>query len=336
MHLWPDLVGSGRVPAPTFDVVGLGNALVDVITHGDDQFLASHGLVKGSMALIDEEQATGLYAAMGVGVEMSGGSAANTVAGVASFGGRAAFVGNVRDDQLGGVFAHDLAANGVTFVATPATDGPSTGRCLIVVTPDAERTMSTYLGAGADIGPDSIDPAVIADAKVVYLEGYLFDRPEAKEAYRKASRIAHDAGRQVALTLSDSFCVERHLEEWRTLVDEQVDVLFGNAEEVQVLCGTSFDEAVRRLRQQVGVAVITRGAAGSVVATPQEVIEVPAKAVQAVVDTTGAGDLFASGFLFGYTNGLPLAECGRLGSEAAAEVISHTGARPLASLATYV
>jgi len=324
------------VPAPTYDVVGLGNALVDVIAHEDDRFLARHDLVKGSMALIDEDQATRLYAAMGVGTEMSGGSAANTVAGVASFGGRAAFVGKVRDDQLGRVFAHDLGTNGVNFAARPASDGAATGRCLIVVTPDAERTMSTYLGAGGDLGPESIDPAVIGDAKVVYLEGYLFDRPEAKEAYRKASRIAHEANGEVALTLSDSFCVERHLEEWRALVDEQVDVLFGNADEVQMLCGTSFEGAVRQLRQQVGVTVITRGAAGSVVATPDEVIEIPAEQVPVIVDTTGAGDLFAAGFLFGYTNGRSLAECGRLGSVAAAEVITHTGARPLVSLAASV
>ncbi len=322
------------MPGPTYDVVGLGNALVDVITHEDEPFLAAHDLVKGSMALIDEERASVLYAAMGVGTEMSGGSAANTVAGVASFGGRAAFVGKVRDDQLGRVFAHDLGANGVTFAATPAGEGPATGRCLIVVTSDAERTMSTFLGAGADMGPDSIDPAVIGDARVVYLEGYLFDRPDAKESYRKASRIAHEAGNQVALTLSDSFCVERHLGEWRTLIDDQVDVLFGNADEVQVLCGTSFDDAVAQLRRQVGVAVITRGAAGSVVATPDEVIEVPAHHAGAVVDTTGAGDLYAAGFLFGYTRGLPLAGCGRLGAVAAAEVISHTGARPLVSLAS--
>ena len=320
---------------PTYDVVALGNALVDVITHEDEEFLAAHDLVKGSMALIDEERATTLYSAMGVGTEMSGGSAANTVAGVASFGGRAAFVGRVRDDELGRVFAHDLQANAVSFVASPATDGPATGRCLIVVTPDAERTMSTYLGAGANIAPASIDPAVVGDARVVYLEGYLFDSPEAKDAYRKASRIAHEAGGQVALTLSDSFCVARHLDEWKVLVDEQVDVLFGNADEVEVLCGTTFEDAVEQLRRRVSVAVVTRGAAGSVVATADEVLEVPAVEVPVVVDTTGAGDLYASGFLYGYTNGLPLAECGRLGSLAAAEVISHTGARPLVSLATY-
>ena len=323
------------MPAPTYDVVGLGNALVDVITHETESFLAEHGLVKGSMALIDEEQATNLYAAMGVGTEMSGGSAANTLAGVASFGGAAAFVGKVRDDELGRVFAHDLRAQGVTFAGQPAGDGPSTGRCLIVVTPDAERTMSTYLGAGADMGPDSIDPAVIAAAKVVYLEGYLFDRPEAKEAYRKASRIAHESGGQVALTLSDSFCVQRHHDEWQALIDDQVDVLFGNAEEVQVLCGTGFDDAVAQLRKRVGVLVVTRGAAGSLVARGDELVEVAAEPVSSLVDTTGAGDLYASGFLYGLTRDLPLAECGRLGSVAAAEVVSHTGARPLVSLASY-
>ncbi|MEJ7765782.1 MAG: adenosine kinase, partial [Acidimicrobiales bacterium] len=228
--------------------------------------------------------------------------------------------------------AHDLAANGVSFVAQPATDGPSTGRCLIVVTSDAERTMSTYLGAGAGLGPEDIDPAVIADARVVYLEGYLFDSPEAKEAYRKASRIAHEAGRKVVLTLSDSFCVSRHLEEWVTLVDDQVDVLFGNEEEVQVLCGTGFDEAVRSLQGRVEVAVVTRGAAGSILVTAEDMVEVPAEKVAAVVDTTGAGDLYAAGFLYGYTRDLSLADCGRLGAKAAAEVISHTGARPLTPL----
>ncbi len=320
------------MPGPSYDVVGIGNALVDVISNEADRFLVDHGLVKGSMALIDERQATDLYGAMGVGTEMSGGSAANTVAGVASFGGRAAFVGTVRDDELGRVFAHDLGSNGVTFAAQPVVDGPPTGRCLIVVTADAERTMSTYLGAGAALGPEHIDPAIIGDAKVVYLEGYLFDSPEAKEAYRRASRTAHEAGGKVALTLSDSFCVQRHLDEWVTLVDEQVDVLFGNADEVQVLCGTGFDEALQQLQGRVEVAVVTRGAAGSVLVTPEDVIEVPAERVAHVVDTTGAGDLYAAGFLYGYTQAMALADCGRLGSKAAAEVISHIGARPLVPL----
>ncbi len=324
------------MPRPSYDVVGIGNALVDVISNEADRFLVDHGLVKGSMTLIDERQATTLYAAMGVGTEMSGGSAANTVAGVASFGGRAAFVGTVRDDELGQVFTHDLGSNGVTFAAQPVVDGPPTGRCLIVVTADAERTMSTYLGAGAALGPEHIDPAIIGDAKVVYLEGYLFDSPEAKEAYRHASRTAHEAGGKVALTLSDSFCVQRHLEEWVTLVDEQVDVLFGNADEVQVLCGTGFDEALQQLQGRVEVAVVTRGAAGSVLVTPEDVIEVPAERVAHVVDTTGAGDLYAAGFLYGYTQAMALADCGRLGSKAAAEVISHIGARPLVPLSRLI
>ena len=324
------------MPGPTYDVVGIGNALVDVISNEDDRFLADQGLVKGSMALIDEDRATDLYESMGVGTEMSGGSAANTVAGVASFGGTAAFVGTVRDDELGRVFAHDLGSNQVAFPAKPATDGPPTGRCLIVVTPDAERTMSTYLGAGAALGPEHIDPGVIGDAKVVYLEGYLFDTPEAKEAYRQASRVAHEAGGKVALTLSDSFCVQRHLDEWVALVDDQVDVLFGNEDEVQVLCGVDFDEALRRLQGRVEVAVVTRGSAGSVLVTADDVVEVPAEHVPHVVDTTGAGDLYAAGFLYGYTHGFPLGGCGRLGSKAAAEVISHLGARPLVPLSRLI
>ncbi len=324
------------MPGPTYDVVGIGNALVDVISNEDDRFLADQGLVKGSMVLIDEDRATDLYESMGVGTEMSGGSAANTVAGVASFGGRAAFVGTVRDDELGQVFAHDLGSNHVAFPAKPAADGPPTGRCLIVVTPDAERTMSTYLGAGAALGPEHIDPDVIGDAKVVYLEGYLFDTPEAKEAYRQASRVAHEAGGKVALTLSDSFCVQRHLDEWVALVDDQVDVLFGNEDEVQVLSGTGFDEALRRLQGRVEVAVVTRGAAGSVLVTADDVVEVPAEHVAHVVDTTGAGDLYAAGFLYGYTHGFPLEDCGRLGSKAAAEVISHLGARPLIPLSRLI
>lgn len=321
---------------PTFDVVGLGNALVDVISHEPDDFLERHGLVKGSMTLIDEQRAEELYAAMGQGTEMSGGSAANTVAGLASLGSEAAFVGKVRDDTLGQVFRHDLQACGVAFDSLAAGAGPSTGRCLIVVTADAERTMSTYLGAGSDMGPDYIDPAVVGNARVVYLEGYLWDRPEAKEAYRKSSRIAHDSGGEVALTLSDSFCVERHRAEWIELVDEAVDILFGNADEVQMLYGLSFEEVVARLQRTVKVAAVTRGAEGSTVVTPERVVEVPACPVDHLVDTTGAGDLYAAGFLHAYTHGGDLAECGRIGAIAAAEVIGHTGARPLVRLADLV
>ncbi len=318
------------------DVVGIGNALVDVLTHEDDAFIAAQGLVKGAMTLIDTERAEALYAAMGAAIEMSGGSAANTVAGVASLGGRAAYIGRVRDDQLGEVFAHDLRASGVTFRSTPVTEGPPTGRCLIVVTPDAQRTMNTYLGTSELLGPEQVDDDLIGSAQVTFLEGYLFDQPVAKEAYWKASRVAHEAGRRVALTLSDTFCVERHREEWRRLVAAQVDVLFANEAEALALYEVdSFDAALAAMRADVDVAVITRGPAGSVVARGDEVVQVAAHPVE-VVDTTGAGDLYAAGFLFGFTRDRAMAECGRLGSIAASAVLGHTGARPEAPLAELV
>ncbi|HEX5365965.1 MAG TPA: adenosine kinase [Acidimicrobiales bacterium] len=320
----------------TLDVVGIGNALVDVLSHEAEEFIATHGLVKNAMTLVDTERAEELYAAMGPGLEVSGGSAANTVAGVASFGGAAAYLGRVFDDQLGSVFAHDLRAQGVRFGARPATDGPPTGRCLIVVTPDAHRTMSTYLGASALFGPAEVDADVVASAQVTFLEGYLFDRPESMEAYRAASDHAHAAGRRVALTLSDVFCVERHREAFLPLVRDRIDILFANEAEACALWGC--DEAgaaVERARSEVAVAAVTMGAKGSVVVSGPETYEVPAHPVE-VVDTTGAGDLYASGFLYGLTAGRPLAECGELGSLAAAEVISHLGARPEVSLASLV
>lgn len=321
---------------PAYDVVGIGNALVDVLTHESEEFVERHGLVKGSMTLIDTDRAQELYDAMGSGIEMSGGSAANTVSGVASFGGRAAYIGRVFDDQLGAVFAHDLRATGVTFRSHPATDGPPTGRCLIVVTPDAQRTMNTYLGSSEHFGPEHVDGDLIADAQVTFLEGYLFDRPEAKEAYWKASRIAHDAGRRVALTLSDTFCVERHKAEWRDLVADQVDVLFANEHEALTLYEVdTFEEALAAARSDVEVAIVTRGPAGSVVARGDQVEEIDPHPVE-VVDTTGAGDLYAAGFLFGFTHGRSMAECGQLGSVAASAVLGHTGARPGASLGQLV
>ncbi len=317
---------------PTFDVVGIGNALVDVLTHESDDFVEANGLVRGAMTLIDTARAEELYAAMGAGIEVSGGSAANTISGIASFGGRAAYIGRVFDDQLGTVFAHDMRASGVVFRSAPATDGPPTGRCLIVVTPDAQRTMNTYLGSSEFFGPEHVDGELIAAAQVTFLEGYLFDRPEAKEAYWKASRVAHDAGRRVSLTLSDTFCVERHRGEWRDLVADQVDILFANEHEALALYEVdSFDEALAAARADVEVAIITRGPAGSVVARGDEVEVIAAHPVE-VVDTTGAGDLYASGFLFGFTHDRPLAECGRLGSIAASAVLGHTGARPGVSL----
>jgi sugar/nucleoside kinase (ribokinase family) len=316
----------------TFDVVGIGNALVDVLSHETDAFIEAHDLVKGSMTLIDTARADELYAAMGPGIEASGGSAANTISGIASFGGTAAYIGRVFDDQLGTVFAHDLQATGVTFRSAPATEGPPTGRCLIVVTPDAQRTMNTYLGSSEFFGPEHVDSELIADAQVTFLEGYLFDRPEAKEAYWKASRVAHDAGRRVALTLSDTFCVERHREAWRDLVADQVDILFANEHEALALYEVdTFEAALAAARADVEVAAITRGPAGSVVARDDELVEVEAHPVE-VIDTTGAGDLYAAGFLFGFTHDRALAECGQLGSIAASAVLGHLGPRPGVSL----
>jgi sugar/nucleoside kinase (ribokinase family) len=320
----------------TLDVVGIGNALVDVLTHETDEFLDANALVKGSMTLIDTERAEELYGAMGPGIEVSGGSAANTIAGIASFGGQAAYIGRVFDDELGTVFAHDMRACGVVYRAAPAVEGPPTGRCLIVVTPDAQRTMNTYLGSSEFFGPEHVDSELIAAAQVTFLEGYLFDRPEAKEAYWKASRVAHDAGRRVALTLSDTFCVERHRDAWRDLVADQVDILFANeAEALSLYEVDTFDEALAAARADVEVVAITRGPAGSVVARGDEVAEVEAHPVE-VVDTTGAGDLYAAGFLFGFTHDRSLPECGRLGSIAASAVLGHTGARPGVSLGQLV
>ncbi len=322
-----------RADGTTLDVVGIGNALVDVLSHEEHAFVDDLALVRGAMTLIETDRAEELYDAMGPGIEVSGGSAANTVAGVASFGGRAAYLGKVSDDQLGIVFAHDMRANGVVFRSPAALDGPPTGRCLIVVTPDAERTMNTYLGASAHFCADDVDPELVAAGRITYLEGYLFDRPEAKEAYWHASGIAHDAGRKVALTLSDTFCVERHHDEWRSLVGDAVDILFANQAELEALYGVQLHEAVERARADVGLACVTLGPRGSLLVTRDEIVEVRAEPVPAVVDTTGAGDLYAAGVLYGLSQGLPLAECGRLGSVAASAVIGHTGARPGQSLA---
>jgi sugar/nucleoside kinase (ribokinase family) len=312
-----------------FDVLGIGNAIVDVISRADDGFLARHELVKGSMALIDEARAEALYAAMGPGVEVSGGSCGNTMAGVASFGGKGAYVGKVRDDQLGGVFGHDLKATGVSFETPRATAGPATARCLILVTPDAQRTMNTYLGACTGLGPDDIDVARVGSAQVTYVEGYLWDAPAAKQAVIKAFDAAHAAGRLVSITLSDSFCVDRYREEFRALIRDKVDILFGNEAEIKSLYQVdTFEAALEATRKEAKIAALTRSEKGSVVVRGAETHAVPAAAIAKVVDTTGAGDLYASGFLFGYTHNKPLAECARLGAIAAAEIISHVGARP--------
>jgi len=320
-----------------FDVVGIGNALVDVIAHASDTFLDEHGLTKGWMDLIDTERAVQLYRALGSAVEMSGGSAANTMCGVASFGGTAAYIGKVTDDELGRVFGHDLLAVGVQFRPGEHDDREPTGRCIIVVTPDAERTMNTFLGASSLLGVPDVDEGAVADGRILYMEGYLYDRPEAKEAFRHAAGIAHDAGRIVSLTLSDSFCVDRHRQDFLDLVSDEVDLLFGNEAELVSLYETeTFEEAVAELREHCEFAAITVGAKGSIIVTADDLIEVPPVAVTKVIDTTGAGDLYAAGFLHGLTSGRPLPECGHLGSIAAAEVISHVGPRPLVELRTLV
>ena len=319
------------------DVVGIGNAIVDVLAQADDAFLDAHGLSKGSMTLIDTRRAEELYDAMGPAVEVSGGSGANTMAGFASLGGRGAFIGKVRNDQLGGIFRHDIRAAGVAFDTPPATEGPPTGRSLIFVTPDAQRTMNTYLGAAVELVPDDLDADAIARAKVTYLEGYLWDPPPAKDAFLRAAEVAHRAGRRVALSLSDPFCVERHRESFVDLVENHIDLLFANDVEVRSLYQVeTFDEALHRVRGHCEVAVLTRSARGSVILSGDDVHVVDAAPVDRIVDTTGAGDLYAAGFLYGYTQGKSLYDCGRIGSIAAAEVISHVGARPETALSRLV
>lgn len=322
------------MPALRYDVLGIGNAIVDVIARAEDQFLAAQGMNKGSMALIDEARASAIYDAMGPATESSGGSAANTIVGVASFGGRAAFVGKVKDDILGTAFAHDIRAARVTFDTKPATDGPSTARCYIMVTPDGERTMNTYLGAAQDLQPSDIDEAAIAAAAVVYLEGYLWDPPKAKEAFVKAAEIAHRNNRKVALTLSDAFCVGRYRGEFLDLIRKgTVDIVFANEAELKSLYETEdFDAAAKALRGDARLAVVTRSEKGCVVVTRDGVEAVQAMPIDKVVDVTGAGDLFAAGFLVGHSHGKDHRTSARLGALAAAEVIQHIGARPAVAL----
>jgi sugar/nucleoside kinase (ribokinase family) len=316
------------------DVVGIGNAIVDIIARCDDDFIAAEGLAKGGMRLIDAKEADRLYGKMGPATEMSGGSAANTCAGLASLGARTAFIGKVAGDQFGTVFAHDIRAIGVEYETTQSHSQSPTARCLVLVTPDGERTMCTYLGASTELGNGEIVPELIRTARVTYLEGYLFDPPEAKAAFHEAARIAAEAGRQVALSLSDTFCVERHRAAFRSLIQGGVDVLFGNQEEVCALYETdTLEDALPQLRAECTLAAVTRSGDGSIIMTPEDTIEVPAARVDEVVDTTGAGDLYAAGFLHGLARGRPLQECGQLASLAAAEIISHIGARPETSLA---
>ena len=317
-----------------YDVVGIGNAIVDVIGRCDNAFLAEQRLDKGHMRLVDADTAEHLYAAMGPGIAISGGSVANTIVGVASFGGRAGFIGKVADDEFGNIFAHDIRAAGVAFTAPFSRSGTPTARSLILVTPDGERTMNTYLGVSPELDDGMLDTEMIRAAQVVYLEGYLFDRPEAKAAFFRSAEIAAAAGRKVALSLSDGFCVDRHRGEFLALIRDRVDILFANESEVTSLYQTtSYDEAARRASADVAVAVLTRSAKGSTIFAGGRAVAVPAFPVAQVVDTTGAGDLYAAGFLYGLTSGRDLETAGRLASMAAAEIISHLGARPETSLA---
>lgn len=317
-----------------FDVLAIGNAIVDVLARTDDAFLVQHKMHKGTMRLIDEVQAAKLYDAMGPAVEISGGSAANTVVGVASLGARAGFIGKVKDDDLGRVFAHDIRAAGVSFATPPASAGPSTARCYVLVTPDGERTMNTYLGAAQDLHPNDIDADAVAAAQIIYLEGYLWDPPRAKEAFLKAAKIAHAAERDVALTLSDAFCVGRYRAEFLDLIRSRtVDLVFANERELHSLYETAdFDSALDGLRNDARLAVVTRSEKGCLIVTRERTEAVPASPVECVVDATGAGDLFAAGFLAGLSRGSDYRTAGRLGALVAAEVIQHLGARPETSL----
>ena len=311
-----------------FDVLGLGNAIVDVIAYTEDGPLDALGLEKGAMTLIDAARSEELYDCMGPAQETSGGSCANTMAALAALGGRGAYIGRVRDDQLGAVFSHDIRAAGVTFRSTPSRTGPATARCLVFVTPDAQRTMQTYLGACVELGPEDVDEGLVRQSDIVYLEGYLWDRPEAKAACLKAAEIAHAAGNRVALTLSDSFCVERWHGEFRSLLRERIDILFANEAEILRLYETQrFDEAARQAREDVGIAVLTQSAKGALVLQGEAAVAIAAQPVERLLDTTGAGDLFAAGFFRGLAGGMDLSEAGRLGALAAAQILGQYGAR---------
>lgn len=318
---------------PVYDMVAIGNALVDVLAHAEDSFVSRqeklYGMKKGEMRLIDEKRAVELYTQMGPGVESSGGSAANTMAGFASFGGRGAFLGKVADDQLGAVFRHDMKAIGVDFKTTPLIVGAPTGRCLILVTPDGQRTMNTFLGASVEMGPDDVETNLVASSKITYLEGYLYNSEQSKKAFQYAGKVAHDAGHRVALTLSDPFCVRAHRADFQYLVQEHVDILFANEHEIMELYETeTFEQACKKVINKCEIAVLTRSEKGAVVVSKDGILTTPAEHVDKVIDTTGAGDQYAAGFLFGFTRGMKLDMCAKLGALAAAEVISHIGPRP--------
>jgi fructokinase len=329
----PDSTPSKPDSDKSLDVVAIGNAIVDVLVQADEAFLADHGLTKGTMALVDEHQAERLYASVGPGLETSGGSAANTLAGIAQLGGRAGFIGRVRNDQLGAIFAHDIRSVGAHFETPAAVSGPSTARCLILVTPDAQRTMCTYLGASVGLDPADLDLALVRQAKVLYLEGYLWDSEEAKRAFIAAAQVMRESGGQVALSLSDAFCVDRHRQSFQELVDGHVDVLFANEMEICSLYESdSFEAAAEQVRGRCRVAALTRSEKGSLVLSGGDSLAIPPFHLGNLVDTTGAGDLYAAGFLYGYTQGADLEHCGRLGSLCAGQVVTQLGPRPQGSL----
>lgn len=311
------------------DVVGIGNAMVDVLAHADEAFLATHNLTKGAMTLVDADRSAGIYQAMSSTVEMSGGSVGNTMAGLASLGGGGSYIGKVRNDQLGYTFSRDLQTLGIDFSTPPAVDGSPTARCLVIVTPDGQRSMATYLGACTELGPEDIDADTIRSHSITYLEGYLWDAPQAMEAMVTAAQLARDAGRRVALTLSDSFCVDRHRDSFKELIREHVDILFANEDEILSLYQVGdVHDAVELVRHDCALTAVTRSEKGSIIAAGDETHSIDVTPVERVVDSTGAGDLYAAGFLYGITHGYDLPSSGRIGAIAAAEIISHVGARP--------
>lgn len=325
-------------PVPAiYDVCAVGNAIVDIIADCEDAFLDSYGITKGAMTLIDEARADFLYGQIGPAIEMSGGSAANSVAGIAALGGTPTYIGKVKDDQFGGIFRHDMRASGVHYPTKASIDGPATARSLILVTADAQRSMNTYLGACVDLSAQDIDAQLVANAQVTFLEGYLFDKPKAQEAFHVAAKISHDAGRRLALTLSDTFCVDRHRDGFLELVRDEVDILIANEFELMSLYQVpTFEEAIAIARTQCSIAVGTRSEKGAVIACGSDLLMIEAEPVANVLDSTGAGDLFAAGLLFGVTHGQDMATSGRIGALAAAEVISHYGPRPQRDLKEFV
>ncbi|MFA5040738.1 MAG: adenosine kinase [Bdellovibrionales bacterium] len=320
-----------------YDLCAIGNALVDIIISTDDDFLKKNSIVKGAMSLVDEKTANTIFELAGPAVELSsGGSAANSLSGAASLGISCAFLGKVGKDSFGDIFTHDLHAQNIHFT-TPGAATASTGRCIILVTPDAQRSMNTYLGAAVDFGPDDVDEKTVQDSAITYLEGYLFDKPLAQQAFNKAAKLAHDAGHKVSMTLSDAFCVKRHRDAFLDLIRRDVDIVFANEAEAKEMFQTSdIKAAISALREHAEIAIVTRSEKGAVIASGNDTYEIKAHVVPKVIDTTGAGDLFAAGFLFGLSQGKPLSECGRIGAIAAAEVISHYGPRPQRELKSLI